>query len=206
VGALLRPIFEAAHGSSLDKDRLYSPAECEAALRAYAAAHGLTTAAGGASADAADAISLDAFLAAGLFNKKEAVPAGAVPAGDLADRLVARLAEHTVVKRAAPGGGGVATTTIKKGGPPKLTVSLEDRVGGRKHLTHLVGGIEAFGLSTPDLAAVLQKRFKTSASVARAGPDASSIALQGDLVAQVVDFLATEYGLGGRHVEVKVGR
>ena len=203
VGALLRPIFEAAHGAHLDKERLYTAPECEAALRAYAATHGLTTAAGGASADAADAISLDAFLAAGLFNKKEAVPTTALPAGDLADRLLARLTEHTLVRRTLPGGG--VATAVKKGGPPKLTVSLEDRVGGRKHLTHISGGIEAFGLTASDLATVLQKRFKTSASVSRPGPDVSSVALQGDLMDGVLQFLKNEYGLGERHVEVKGG-
>jgi translation initiation factor 2D len=101
---------------------------------------------------------------------------------------------------------------VRRGGPPKLTVSVEDRAGGRKHLTRLAGA-EAFALAVPDLATALQKRFQTSASItklpgsARAGTEPSSeIALQGDLVAPLVEFLAAEYGLGPAFVEVKGGR
>jgi translation initiation factor 2D len=209
VASMLRPIFEAGAGPGglIDKDRLYSAAECEAALRAYADAHGLTSFAGGSSADAADAITLDALLATGLFNKREAAVGDAHPAGDLVERLIARLAEHTVVTRRLPGGG--TATAVRRGGPPKLVVSVEDRAGGRKHLTRLAGA-EGFALQAADLATALQKRFQTSASLtklpgsAKAGTEpASEIALQGDLATELAAFLKAEYGLGAAHVEVK---
>lgn len=51
-----------------------------------------------------------------------------------------------------------------RGTVKSIVVSMEDRMGGRKHLTHL-SHMESFGLDPDELAAVLQKKWSTSCSV-----------------------------------------
>ena len=48
----------------------------------------------------------------------------------------------------------------------KIVVSMEDRMGGRKHLTHL-SHVEGFGLDPDELATVLQRKWSTSCSVTK---------------------------------------
>lgn len=54
--------------------------------------------------------------------------------------------------------------TLARGNVKNIVVSMEDRMGGRKHLTHL-SHVEGFGLDPDELAAVLQKKWSTSCSV-----------------------------------------
>jgi len=51
--------------------------------------------------------------------------------------------------------------TLGRGNVKSVVVSMEDRMGGRKHLTHL-SHVEGFGLDPDELAAVLQKKWSTS--------------------------------------------
>ena len=54
--------------------------------------------------------------------------------------------------------------TLARGNVKNIVISMEDRMGGRKHLTHL-SHVEGFGLDPDELAAVLQKKWSTSCSV-----------------------------------------
>ena len=54
--------------------------------------------------------------------------------------------------------------TLARGNVKNIVVSMEDRMGGRKHLTHL-SHVEGFGIDPDELAAVLQKKWSTSCSV-----------------------------------------
>ena len=45
--------------------------------------------------------------------------------------------------------------TLARGNVKNIVISMEDRMGGRKHLTHL-SHVEGFGLDPDELAAVLQ--------------------------------------------------
>ena len=56
--------------------------------------------------------------------------------------------------------------TLARGNVKNIVVSMEDRMGGRKHLTHL-SHVEGFGLDPDELAAVLQKKWSTSCSVTK---------------------------------------
>ena len=49
--------------------------------------------------------------------------------------------------------------TIQKGELRPIQVAMEDRQGGRKHLTR-VWGLEAFALDPDELAGVLQRKFQ----------------------------------------------
>ena len=48
--------------------------------------------------------------------------------------------------------------TLARGNVKNIVISMEDRMGGRKHLTHL-SHVEGFGLDPDELAAVLQVRY-----------------------------------------------
>jgi len=80
---------------------------------------------------------------------------------------------------------------VKKGAVKNISISMEDRMGGRKHVTHVVG-VESFGLSADELGAEAQRKFKTSCSVTKLpGKTETSkeISLQGNLM-QVRGYLA----------------
>lgn len=193
---MVRPIM--AHAKAADDD-LLTDAAVRAALKAYCKAEGLR---GSGSKSA----TLDKLLVGALFSKREREDEGvtegdALPLSELGDRLVARLTAHTRVTRALPG-GGVATAT-RRGALTKLRVTVEDRHAGRKHLTKIVGA-EAYALDPDTLATTLQRTLKTSASVSKLpGKDATDkeVALQGDLLREVVAWLEKEAGIGGQHVE-----
>lgn len=56
--------------------------------------------------------------------------------------------------------------TKARGNVKNIAVSMEDRMGGRKHLTHL-SHVESFGLDPDELATVLQRKWSTSCSISR---------------------------------------
>lgn len=73
---------------------------------------------------------------------------------------------------------------VKKGAVKNISISMEDRMGGRKHVTHLAH-VESFGLSADELGAALQRKFKTSCSVTKLPGKAETgkeISLQGNLL------------------------
>lgn len=73
---------------------------------------------------------------------------------------------------------------VKKGSVKNIAVSMEDRMGGRKHLTHL-SHVESFGLNPDELGAEMQRRFQTSCSVTKLPGKTETgkeIALQGNLI------------------------
>jgi translation initiation factor 2D len=85
---------------------------------------------------------------------------------------------------------------VKKGSVKNIAVNMEDRMGGRKHLTHLVH-VESFGLNPDELGAEMQRRFKTSCSVTKLPGKTETgkeIALQGNLL-QVSSAHAASGGL-----------
>ena len=70
-----------------------------------------------------------------------------------------------------------AKRTVQKGELKPIVVAMEDRQGGRKHITR-VAYFEPFGLDPDELAAVLQRKFQVRvwmaamrAGVASGGPD-----------------------------------
>ena len=56
--------------------------------------------------------------------------------------------------------------TLARGNVKNIVISMEDRMGGRKHLTHL-SHVEGFGLDPDELATVLQRKWSTSCSVTK---------------------------------------
>ena len=195
---MVKPIMAHAKGGAGDDD-LLPEAAVRAALKSYCKAEGLRPA-------GAKTATLDKLLVGALFSKREREDEGVaegdtLPLTELGDRLVARLTAHTRVTRSLPAGG--TATATRRGPLTKLRVTVEDRHAGRKHLTRIVGA-EGYALDPGALANALQKALKTSASVARLpGKDATDkeVALQGDLLKEVVAWLEKEAGIGGMHVE-----
>ena len=153
---------------------------------------------------------MDRLLLAALFNKGSdrelAEGEGkALPVSELEERLLARLTKYTRVRRHVAAAGSSPPSfeeRVFRGPLKKISIAVEDRQGGRKHVTR-VSGVERYALSPEGLASTLQKKFKTSASVSRVSADEEEVALQGDAARQLVLFLASEYGIGGAHIDVK---
>ncbi|BDA49270.1 Eukaryotic translation initiation factor 2D [Coccomyxa sp. Obi] len=191
VPTSLRPIFEA----DADKDALYSEEVVCSALRAYAEREGLSLVDG--------ALKLDKLLVGHLFNKKEPQQEGdSHPFDDTMRRLLSKLAMFHTISRSTPEG---VVEVVKKGAVKNISISMEDRMGGRKHVTHLAH-VEAFGLSADELGAALQRKFKTSCSVTKLPGKTETgkeIALQGNLLQELPKYLKDEYGIEAHFVDVK---
>ena len=220
VSPSLRPVFAAPGAPPAPADGFYSEAEVKRALAAYLAAEKLLLlVVVSSSSDAttnpppcssASASTVDRLLLAALFNKGSdrelAEGEGkALPVSELEERLLARLTKYTRVRRHVAAAGSSPPSfeeRVFRGPLKKISIAVEDRQGGRKHVTR-VSGVERYALSPEGLASTLQKKFKTSASVSRVSADEEEVALQGDAARQLVLFLASEYGIGGAHIDVK---
>ena len=97
---------------------------------------------------------------------------------------------------------------VKKGAVKPVKVNLEERHGGRKHLTHVVN-LERFGIDVSEFADSAQKRFSAASSIQPVlGKEAEAaglmeVLIQGDFLQPVADWLRSEYGLKKEHVEAK---
>lgn len=53
---------------------------------------------------------------------------------------------------------------VKKGSVKKVVLGLEDRQGGRKHITRITH-VESFAIDPSELGNLLQRKFQTSSSI-----------------------------------------
>ncbi len=94
-----------------------------------------------------------------------------------------------------PVGGG--ELTIGKGVPASISIQLENRQGGRKHITHVLN-LELFGIDPEDLAADARQLFACSATT-QACPGKNNknleVLIQGDAVDGLVAHLGTQFGI-----------
>lgn len=211
VSPSLRPVFAAPGAPPAPADDFYSEAEVKKALSAYLVAEKLLLASSSPeerNTAPMSAASVDRLLLAALFNKgsdRELAEGKALPVSELEERLLSRLTKYTRVRRGvaavAAGSSPSFEESVFRGPLKKISIAVEDRQGGRKHVTR-VSGVERYALSPEALASTLQKKFKTSASLSRVNAE-EEVALQGDAARQLVLFLASEYGIGAAHIDVK---
>ncbi|KAK9814155.1 hypothetical protein WJX72_001321 [[Myrmecia] bisecta] len=192
VPSSLRPIF----GSGAAKEELYSEQACWEALLDYAEANGLPA--------GQHALKLDKLLLSCLFNKKEPQMEGDVhPLDDTMQRLLGKLQiYHRVTRPSATEG---TETVVQKGSIKSIVLQLEDRQGGRKHITR-VSHVESFAIDPDELSGVLQRKFQTSASVTKLpgkNETGKEIALQGKLVHEISGLLTTTYGIDAKFLDIK---
>lgn len=189
----LQPVL----GSDAPRDKLYTAVEVEAALRQYAAGSGLA-----ASPDAAQ-MALDRLLIGALYNKSEQPAEGSsAETAEVLRRLLGKLQLWSRIRRTTQ---QEEKETLQKGSPKNVQVQLEDRAGGRKHITRL-SGMEAFGIDPDELATALQRRFQSSASVTKLPGKTETgkeIALQGDQLQNAAQFLTDVYGLPHSYITSK---
>ena len=214
VSPSLRPVFAAPGGPPVPADDFYSEAEVKRALSSYLVAEKLLLLSESSSSVASPSSpsSVDRLLLAALFNKgsdRELAEGEGktLPVSDLEERLLSRLNKYTRVRRSVLNSSSSPPTftyeeKVFRGPLKKISIAVEDRQGGRKHVTR-VWGVERYALSPESLASTLQKKFKTSASLSRVNAEEEEVALQGDAVKQLVAFFGSEYGIGGAHIEVK---
>ena len=228
VSPSLRPVFAGPGAPPAPAGDFYSEADVKTALASYLAAEKLLLPPDEGTKPSS--ASVDRLLLAALFNKgsdRDRIAEGdeksLLPVGELEERLLSRLTKYTRVRRscpASPAADAAASAAAAGTCPPppaaapsfeekvfrgplkKISIAVEDRQGGRKHVTR-VWGVERYALSPEALASTLQKRFKTSASVSRVSAEEEEVALQGDSVRQLVLFLGSEYGIGSAHIDVK---
>ena len=93
--------------------------------------------------------------------------------------------------------------TQARGNVKNIAVSMEDRMGGRKHLTHL-SHVESFGLDPDELATVLQRKWSTSCSISRLPGKTETgkmLDLQGNLLKVLYRHALCLSKLGCPHLE-----
>ena len=86
----------------------------------------------------------------------------------------------------------------------KILVVVEDRQGGRKACT-MIQHLESLSIDPEAFAKALQKKFSTSASIVPvAGKQESRVELQiqGNLLADISDYLAKEHNVGKDFIEL----
>ena len=94
---------------------------------------------------------------------------------------------------------------VKKGTIRNIQVAMEDRQGGRKHLTRITF-VESFGFDADVIAGIMQRKFQTSSSVQKMPGKTETgkeIALQGPLLHEVPKFFMSTYGLSSSYIDVK---
>ncbi len=94
---------------------------------------------------------------------------------------------------------------VKKGSIRNIQLTMEDRQGGRKHVTRVIH-VESFGFDADELAGILQRKFQTSSSVTKLpgkSETGKEIALQGPLLHEIPKFLTATYGLSSSFIDVK---
>lgn len=94
---------------------------------------------------------------------------------------------------------------VRKGTPKNISIQMEDRQGGRKHITR-VAHVESFAIEADDLATMLQRKLQTNASVTKLPGKTETdkeIALQGSVMHDVAKFLLDSYGIDGSFIDMK---
>mmetsp|Transcript_9190 Transcript_9190/g.27665 ORF Transcript_9190/g.27665 Transcript_9190/m.27665 type:complete len:726 (-) Transcript_9190:1418-3595(-) len=118
---------------------------------------------------------------------------------ELSAQFLDRLEIYHVVQ--VPGEG----RKLRKGDIPKIQIVVEDRQGGRKHVTR-VQGLQAHNLSPETVAMRCQVAFACSAGV-QPVPGKSTkdleIHLQGDVGKGLPDLLASEYKVPRKYIDVQ---
>ena len=196
----LRPIFAGSAATGEGRDAMYSAEQVRAALGAYCTREELFTTEG-----SERELKLDQQLASQLYGKKEPQAAGDTEAEDrLLERLMGKLTVHSRVVRTF---GAQREESLRKGRLEPILVTAEDRHKGRKFTTK-VTGLEAFGIVPNSLASDLKSKLSMGASVGKdlaksKHDDSMEVALQGNVINEVVDFLRKEYGVPTKHIKTQ---
>lgn len=202
VPSSLRPIFVAGPQHS-NKEIMLTEHEVAAGLLAYAERQGLApvgTADAGTPTPAP--IKLDQLLVGLLYNKGDRTGLGnEAPYSDLLQRLLSKLTVFHKVSRTTSAG---VVEVVKKGAIKGIKIGVEERQGGRKHVTH-VTGMESFALDPEELSSVLQRKFAAACSVNKLPGKQETgreLGVQGALAKEIAAFLQAEYGIDAKHIEV----
>lgn len=192
VPSTLRPLLGS---SAAPKDELYSEEQIRAVLDDYAAANSLQI--------DSSSVKLDKVMVSNLFNKKEPQMEGdACPLEEVVKRLLGKLQLFHKITRVTEQG---PVEVVKKGSIRNIQLTMEDRQGGRKHVTRVIH-VESFGFDADELAGILQRKFQTSSSVTKLpgkSETGKEIALQGPLLHEIPKFLTATYGLSSSFMDVK---
>jgi translation initiation factor 2D len=92
---------------------------------------------------------------------------------------------------------------VKKGDVRPVGISLEQRHGGRKHLTN-ISHLEKFGIDPERFSESCQKKFSASSSLqplpGKQDSGLFQVQVQGEFAKEVREWLMVEYGLSKNHI------
>ncbi|CBZ50690.1 gm12258, related [Neospora caninum Liverpool] len=111
---------------------------------------------------------------------------------------------YVMVPPGAPRDLDVSTLKVHKGAWVPVRISVEDRFGGRKHVTHVVG-VHAFLLEPKTVAEYLQKKLAAAASTyALPGQkEQNAIAIQGNMASAVAEALVAHFKLDRKYLVIE---
>eukprot|EP01104_Vermistella_antarctica_P001255 TRINITY_DN1130_c4_g1_i1.p1 TRINITY_DN1130_c4_g1~~TRINITY_DN1130_c4_g1_i1.p1 ORF type:complete len:371 (+),score=114.20 TRINITY_DN1130_c4_g1_i1:149-1114(+) len=163
------------------KNMLFSIREMRDMLWCYVKAEGLQ------SREDPSKVVVNSVFNEAFFKKKKITDQDSIPKKDLNEKYFARLQKFHQINR--PG-----VCEVKNGMVKNVEVILENRQGGRKHITHIVG-LEHFAVSPEELASRFRSMFAASTSVQKAAGkgQGKELLIQGDVSKKAVDELIKTY-------------
>ena len=140
------------------------------------------------------ACKLDELLQKALYKKGQEPPAS-LPKKELAELFLSKMTNFHEVNR-----GGYSE--IKKGPVKPVVITLEQRQGGRKHITR-VSGLESFAIPPKDLAEELRQQCAASTSVKNVEGKVGGVEVmvQGLAVRQAADHLVKKYEVPRKYIQ-----
>lgn len=99
---------------------------------------------------------------------------------------------------------GAMVEVTKAGDIKPIKINTEDRQGGRKHITKVVG-VESFAIEPEELAGLLQKKFAVACSTTTLpgkNNPGKEVMAQGALALKIAAFLTDEFGVAAGHITV----
>eukprot|EP00922_Rhytidocystis_sp_ex-Travisia-forbesii_P051527 GHVS01076454.1.p1 GENE.GHVS01076454.1~~GHVS01076454.1.p1 ORF type:complete len:587 (-),score=115.76 GHVS01076454.1:129-1889(-) len=194
------PIF-AAVGVKTGKDNAFTITQCNEVLSNYVQSVLPGNLPQGVEMQARDdSVPLDFHLRAALVTKEEkSIPT--MTKKELFERFQKAMNVCHKVYRACD---GPARAPLRKGAVPPVKITIEDRSGGCRHTTHIVG-LNTFHVEQTAVAAALQKQLACSASTYPLPGKAKELAImvQGRSGTQSAQFLETQCFIPKKYIQIQ---
>eukprot|EP00922_Rhytidocystis_sp_ex-Travisia-forbesii_P051241 GHVS01076069.1.p1 GENE.GHVS01076069.1~~GHVS01076069.1.p1 ORF type:complete len:569 (+),score=108.04 GHVS01076069.1:1-1707(+) len=193
------PIFEAV-GVKTGRDHVFTMTQCNEVLSTYIEkALPANLPAGIKIEERSDTVPIDFHLRAAVVNKTEgSIPL--MPKKDLFGRFQSAMNVCHKVYRA----GVSDVAPLRKGPVPCVKITIEDRSGGKKHVTHIVG-LKTFHVDQAAVAVALQKQLACSASTYELPGKAKELAImvQGRSGTPSAEFLMSQCLIPKKYIQIE---
>eukprot|EP00922_Rhytidocystis_sp_ex-Travisia-forbesii_P022786 GHVS01033383.1.p1 GENE.GHVS01033383.1~~GHVS01033383.1.p1 ORF type:complete len:713 (+),score=151.89 GHVS01033383.1:130-2268(+) len=195
------PIF-AAVGTKTGKDQIFSRTQCSEVLSNYVQKVLPDNLPQSVQVAPGNSVPIDFNLRAAVVAKSE----GSIPdmtKKELFERFQSEMKICHKVYRTGDS-DGQSRAPLRKGPVPPVKITIGERSGGRKHITHIVG-LSTFHVDQAAVAGALQKQLACSASTYELPGKIKELAImvQGRSGTQSAEFLVSECSIPKKYIQVE---